>query len=567
MEEEQLYFSANTLVLFARPHYAMSREQSQEFEDLADLAGRIRESRLRPGAETQEMVRQSSQGSHYSHGSRVSSLFGGMLSQSREHSMGAHERVTLEERMRNLTTTSDNMGGHRPPSRAPPGGEPAVSDQWLEQERERTQARIEYKQERRKKEQTIGRADPSKRARVPWTPDEEKFLLEKSKEGKKIPEIARDYWGPGRQDGRWPPRTADACANKLRELKKKPPENQPLEGPAPSPQRSPSPEESPKLAVLTEQQKEFYDRVCRNLSSFPRCGACFMVAGPCGKRETKCSRCANKMLICRDVTETEIRRYLQRAAKILNVEIEKVKRKSPQKKQSSKDDGLTTKDDEEILKMNARKEAGEKITFTDMGRRLGNRSGAAISKRLKILKRQQNALEIIQQQQQQQLPLGREEVMHRGHNTRSLGQMGPMRQSHAERPQYVGQSFQSPPRIRHQSPGHLTDEQIARGRALMAESPPGQQHPSLGMADDDIARLEAFNQEHQAPQQRGSTPQSSQSTTAHAPPSHSHPPGQQHRPAQQPASPGKRPRRDSSSSSLEHRRPSKTSRRGKERRK
>lgn len=273
------------------------------------------------------------------------------------------------------------------------------------------------------------------------------------------------------------------------------------------------------------------------------------------------------MLICRDVTKTEIRRYLQRAAKILNVEIEKVKRKSPQKKQSGKDDGLTTKDDEENLKMNARKEAGEKITFTDMGRRLGNRSRAAISKRLKILKRQQNALEIVQQQQQQQLPPRREEGMHRGHNTHSLGQMGSMRQSHAERPQYVGQSFQSPPQIRHQSPGHLTDEQIARGRALMAESPPGQQHPSLGMADDDIARLEAFNQEHPTQQQRGSTPQSSQSAAAHAPLSHSHPPAQQHRPTQQPASPGKRPRRDSSGSSLEPPRPSKASRRGKEKRK
>ncbi|KAH8781815.1 hypothetical protein F5882DRAFT_379540 [Hyaloscypha sp. PMI_1271] len=549
----------------------MSREQSQEFEDLADLAGRIRESRLHRGAETQQMVRQSSQGSHYSQGSHVSSLFGGMLSHSREHSMGAHERVTLEERMSNLTTTSDNMGGHRSPSRAPPSGEPVVSDQWLEQEHERGQARLEYKRDRRSKEQKLGRADSSKRARAPWTSDEEKFLLEKNKEGKKIPEIARDYWGPGRREVRWPLRTADACANKLRELKKKPPQDQPSEGPSPSPQRSLSPEESPNLADLTKQQKEFYDRVCRDLSSFPRCGACFMVAGPCSKREPRCSRCANKKLICKDVTKTEISRYLQRAAKILNVEIEKVKRKSPQKKQPGKDDGFTTKDDEEILKLNARKEAGEKITFTDMGRRLGmvrNRPGAAISKRLKILKRQQTALEIVQQQQQQQLPPRREEGMHRGHNTHSLGQMGSMRQSHAERAQYVGHSFQSPPRIREHSPGHLTDEQIARGRALMAESPPGQQHPSLGMADDDIARLEAFNQQHPAPQHRGSTPQSSQSAAAHAPPSHSHPPAQQHRPAQQqPASPGKRHRRDSSGSSLEHPRPSKTSRRGKEKRK
>jgi hypothetical protein len=102
---------------------------------------------------------------------------------------------------------------------------------------------------------------------------------------------------------------------------------------------------------------------------------------------------------------------------------------------------------------------------------------------------------------------------------------------------------------------------------LMAESPPGQQHPSLGMADDDIARLEAFNQEHPTQQRRGSTPQSSQSAAAHAPLSHSHPPAQQHRPTQQPASPGKRPRRDSSGSSLEPPRPSKASRRGKEKRK
>jgi hypothetical protein len=154
------------------------------------------------------------------------------------------------------------------------------------------------------------------------------------------------------------------------------------------------------------------------------------------------------------------------------------------------------------------------------------------------------------------------------------------------------------------------------------------------MADDGIARSEAFNQQHPAPQHRGSTPQSSQSAAAHAPPPlnqpqqptslltregigtaprpqsreprfestlalyapapsrgpptptpplhqrrprrdpptppppHSHPPAQQHRPAQQqPASPGKRHRRDSSGSSLEHPRPSKTSRRGKEKRK